>query len=70
MEDLTLVIPVKNESESLPTVLSNLNNFNCKKIIVIDPLDNETFEVTKNFNATNLLDWFSFHGFPVGQLPA
>ena len=50
MEDLTLVIPVKNESESLPTVLSNLNNFNCKKIIVIDPLDNETFEVTKNFN--------------------
>ena len=70
MEDLTLVIPTKNESEALPTVLSNLNNFNCKKIIVIDPLDNETFEVTKNFNVTNLLDWFSFHGFPVGQLPA
>ena len=55
MEDLTLVIPVKNESESLPTVLSNLNNFNCKKIIVIDPLDNETFEVTKNFNCKTVM---------------
>ena len=55
MEDLTLVIPAKNESESLPTVLSNLNNFNCKKIIVIDPLDNETFEVTKNFNCKTVM---------------
>ena len=50
MEDLTLVIPAKNESESLPYVLSDLNNFNCKKIIVIDPFDEKTFEVTKNFN--------------------
>ena len=46
MEDLTLVIPAKNESESLPYVLSDLNNFNCKKTIVMDPLDEETFEVT------------------------
>ena len=50
MEDLTLVIPAKNESDSLPYVLSDLNNFNCKKTIVMDPLDEETFEVTKNFN--------------------
>ena len=50
MEDLTLIIPVKNESKCIPTVLSDLDKFNCKKIIVIDPLDNETFEVTKKFD--------------------
>ena len=50
MEDLTLIIPVKNESKCIPTVLSDLDKFNCKKIIVIDPLDNETFEVAKKFN--------------------
>ena len=50
MEDLTLIIPVKNESKCIPTVLSDLDKFNCKKIIVIDPLDNETFEVAKKFD--------------------
>ena len=50
MENLTLVIPAKYESESLPSVLPELSNFNCQKNIVIDPLDYETFEVTKKFN--------------------
>ena len=35
MEDLTLVIPAKNESECLSRVLSELKNFDCKKVIII-----------------------------------
>ena len=32
MKDLTLVIPAKWESESLPLVLKELKKYNCKKI--------------------------------------
>jgi len=35
MKNLTLVIPAKNEAESLPTVLNELKSLDCKKIIVI-----------------------------------
>ena len=35
MKELTLVIPAKNEAESLPAVLNELKNFDCNKIIVI-----------------------------------
>ena len=33
MQDLTLVIPAKHESESLPIFLNELSIFNCKKLI-------------------------------------
>ena len=33
MKDLTLIIPAKNESESLPYVLDELKKFNLKIII-------------------------------------
>ena len=36
MQDLTLVIPAKHESESLPIFLKEINQFPCKKIIVLD----------------------------------
>jgi len=42
MKELTLVIPVKNEAECLPTVLNELRNFDCKKIIVIPKTDLNT----------------------------
>ena len=32
MNDLTLVIPAKNESESLPKVLEELKEYNLKKL--------------------------------------
>ena len=31
MNDLTLLIPAKNESESLPRVLEEIKNLDCKK---------------------------------------
>ena len=50
MENLTLVIPAKYESESLPSVLSELSNFNCQKNIV-----NSNHLITINLIATRFL---------------
>ena len=50
MIDLTLVIPAKNEPESLPSVLEELNKFNVKKIIVMSEDDLDTFDSIKNYN--------------------
>lgn len=50
MERLTLVIPAKNESESLPKVLEELKTFDLKVIVVIPKKDELTKESIKNFN--------------------
>ena len=50
MIDLTLVIPAKNESESLPAVLDELSKFNVKKIIVMSENDLDTFNSIKKYN--------------------
>jgi glycosyltransferase involved in cell wall biosynthesis len=42
MENLTLVIPAKNEKESLPSVLKELKKFNVKILIVLEKEDKET----------------------------
>lgn len=47
MKNLTLIIPAKNESESLPTVLTELGDFECKIIIVLDKNDIETINSIK-----------------------
>ena len=49
MNDLTLVIPAKNEKLSLPKVLEELKSYNYKIIIVVHPSDVETIESVKNF---------------------
>jgi len=50
MERLTLVIPAKNESESLPKVLEELKHLNLKVLVVIPKNDQLTKESIKNFN--------------------
>ena len=50
MEKLTLVIPAKNESESLPLVLKELENFKFKVIVIIPIEDDLTRQSIKNFN--------------------
>ena len=49
MEHLTLVIPAKNEKESLPTVLKELEIYNLKKIIVLEKEDEETIKSISGF---------------------
>ena len=50
MDDITLVIPAKNEAESLPKVLDELLKYKIKKIIVIPTEDKKTREAIKNFD--------------------
>ena len=42
MRDLTLIIPAKNEVESLPVFLKEIENYKCKKFIVLQKEDLET----------------------------
>ena len=50
MNNLTLLIPAKNEKESLPKVLDELKSYNIKILIVLEREDKETIESTKNYN--------------------
>ena len=50
MDDITLVIPAKNEAESLPKVLDELLKYKIKKIIVIPTEDKKTREAIENFD--------------------
>ena len=48
MKDLTLVIPAKLESESLPIFLKELKKFDFRTIIVMEDTDRETISVVKD----------------------
>jgi|TARA_B110000967_G_C18736602_1_gene485423 glycosyltransferase involved in cell wall biosynthesis len=50
MKNLTLLIPAKNEPESLPSVLNELKNINCEKKIILKEDDVETINSIKNFD--------------------
>ena len=54
MHELTLLVPAKFESESLPIVLTELKKYNFKILIVCDENDYETINSTKQYNC-NLL---------------
>ena len=49
MENLTLIIPAKNEAESLPIVLDELKNFNYKVNIVLHSTDTKTIQSIENY---------------------
>ena len=48
--DLTLIIPAKNEKESLPSVLAELKNYDCKIKVILEENDKETIDAIKLFN--------------------
>ena len=48
MTNLTIVIPAKNESESLPTVLDYFSNKNYKVCVVLEKSDIKTIDSIKN----------------------
>jgi len=49
MQDLSLIIPAKYESESLPIFLEEIRKYNCKKIIVLEETDLDTINSIKKF---------------------
>ena len=50
MENLTLLIPAKFESESLPIVLSELKKFNYNILVILKESDSSTIDSIKNFD--------------------
>jgi glycosyltransferase involved in cell wall biosynthesis len=55
MDNLTLIIPAKNEKEALPIFLGEIKNYNCKKLVVIDTDDTETKNAINNFNDIEII---------------
>lgn len=49
MENLTLIIPAKDEAESLPEVLRELKDFRCNIIIILEETDTQTIKSIENF---------------------
>ena len=56
MKDLTLLIPTKKEVESLPQFLKEIENLECKKLIVLQKEDSETKNAIKDFNNIKILE--------------
>ena len=50
MKNLTLLIPAKNEKESLPQVIDEIKNLDCKKKVILSPDDIDTINAIKNLN--------------------
>ena len=50
MHELTLVIPAKNEKESLPSVLQELKPFNLEILVVLEESDKDTINSISNYN--------------------
>ena len=50
MDDLTLIIPAKEEPNSLPKVLDEVKNLNLKKLVVLAKDDYETIDAIKNYD--------------------
>ncbi|MDC6478045.1 glycosyltransferase family 2 protein [Candidatus Pelagibacter sp.] len=50
MENLTLIIPAKEEADSLPTVLREIDQLKCKKIVILHISDLNTINSIKNFD--------------------
>ena len=56
MKDLTLLIPTKKEVESLPQFLKEIDNLECKKLIVLQKEDVETKNAIKEFENIEILE--------------
>ena len=55
MNNLTLIIPAKFESESLPQVLKELESYKCEKLIVLDKEDTKTISSINQIMGINIL---------------
>ncbi len=56
MHDLTLIIPAKNEVESLPVFLEEIKNYKCKKFIVLQKEDLGTKKAIKNIKNIKIVE--------------
>ena len=50
MKNLTLIIPAKNESESLPDVINELGTLSCQRKVILKEDDILTIDSIKDLN--------------------
>ena len=50
MKNLTLIIPARKEKVSLPQVIDEIKNLDCKKKVILAPDDIDTVNAIKNLN--------------------
>lgn len=62
MKNITLIIPAKHESESLPIVLNKLKKFRFKIIVVLHKSDTQTINAIKKFKIKILYQKNSGYG--------
>ena len=55
MQDLTLIIPAKYESESLPIFLEEIKKLVCKKLVVLQADDKITINSIETFKDVEIL---------------
>ena len=56
MHDLTLIIPAKKEVESLPVFLKEIENYKCKKFVVLQKEDLETKEAIRKIKNIKIIE--------------
>ena len=56
MRDLTLIIPAKKEVESLPVFLKEIENYKCKKFVVLQKEDLDTKEAINKINNIKIIE--------------
>ena len=56
MRDLTLIIPAKKEVESLPVFLKEIENYKCKKFVVLQKEDLETKEAINKIKNIKIIE--------------
>ena len=62
MKNLTLIIPAKDEEDSLPQVLNEIKDYECNIIIILEESDIKTINSIKNFNCKILYQSASGYG--------
>ncbi len=65
--NLTLVIPAKNEKESLPLVLDELKTYDFKIKVVLEQADTETINAIKNYDCEIVLQKYNGFGDALNQ---
>tara|TARA_Y100000590_G_scaffold429743_1_gene542618 strand:+ start:399 stop:1070 length:672 start_codon:yes stop_codon:yes gene_type:complete len=55
LKNLTLIIPAKNEAESLPKFLEELTNLEAKKLVILEKNDIETINSIKDYRNIKII---------------
>jgi glycosyltransferase involved in cell wall biosynthesis len=67
MNDITLVMPAKNEEESLSFVLKELKNIKCKKLLIVTNITNKILILKKKYNCDVIVQKENGYGSAINE---